>query len=74
MQKFKIQNKIEDIEWFTNPLCLPPRGSHRGYLERELVKSCDQRHNFFNNRIASKWNSSPDDIASAKSINISKTS
>ena len=44
-------------------------GGHRGLFIRELVKSCDQRHNFFNNRIASTCNDLPNEITVATSVN-----
>ena len=69
IQKYKIEHKIDNIEWPFNPTLLPARGGHRGYLERELIQNCGQRHNFFNNRIANKWNELPEEAVSAKSLN-----
>jgi hypothetical protein len=46
-----------------------PRGGHRGHFKRELVKSCDQRHNFFNNRIASIWNKLSNEITITTTVN-----
>ena len=51
---------------------LPPRGGHRGYFQRELIKDCNQRYNFFNNRIVNVWNSLPDEIVAATSTNVFK--
>jgi len=39
-----------------------PRGGHRGYFFREIVKNCDQRCNFFNNRIANGWDNLQNEI------------
>ena len=46
IQKFKIEKKLDEVEWPLTPTCGHPRGGHRGHFIRELVKSCDQRHNF----------------------------
>ena len=47
----------------------PHQSGHRGHFIRELVKSCDQRHNFFNNRVASTQNNSPNEVTVATSVN-----
>jgi hypothetical protein len=69
IQKFKIENNFDEVEWPNNPVCGVPRGGHRGHFKREIVKSCDQRHNFFNNRIASNWNKLPNEIIAATTVN-----
>ena len=69
IQKFKIENKLDEIDWFFEPITGIARGGHRGNLRREIVKSCDQRHYFFNNRIASAWNELPNEIISATTVN-----
>ena len=46
-----------------------PRGGHRGYFFREIVKNCDQRCNFFNNRIANGWDNLQNEIIAATSLN-----
>ena len=50
----------------------PPRERHRGYFQRELIKDCNQRYNFFNNRIVNEWNSLPDEIVAETSTNVFK--
>ena len=35
------------------PILGPVRTGHRAKYQRELTKSCDQRYNLFNDRIAS---------------------
>ena len=72
IQKFKIENKMDEINWEFEPTVLPPRGGHRGYFQRELIKDCNQRYNFFNNRIVNVWNSLPDEIVAATSKNVFK--
>ena len=62
IQKFKFFHGYENINWFSNPCNTPPRGGHRGFFIREIVKNCNERFHFFNNRIAGPWNSLPDDI------------
>ena len=49
-------NGIDKINWEFEPVLLPPRGCHRGYYERELIKDCDQRFYLFNKRTAQNWN------------------
>ncbi|RNA42653.1 RNA-directed DNA polymerase from mobile element jockey-like [Brachionus plicatilis] len=34
---------------------------HRERLRREIVRCCNQRHEFFNNRIVNQWNLLPDE-------------
>ena len=41
----------------------------RSYIERVLIKNCDQRFNFFNNRITQAWNAIPDEILTANNKN-----
>ena len=66
----KIQNKKQDeVERPFTPTCGHPRGGHRCHFIRELVKSCYQRHNFFNNRIVSTWNDLPNEVTVATSVN-----
>ena len=62
-------NAIDEINWEFKPVLLPPRGGHRGYYERELIKDFDQIFYFFNNRTAQDWNSLTDEIVSASSTN-----
>ena len=50
-------------------LVFTPRGGHRGHFIIELMKSCDQHHNFLNNRIASTWNDLPKETNVASSVN-----
>ena len=69
IQKFKIEKKLDEITWSFDPVIGIARGGHRGHLRREIIKNCDQRHYFFNNRIASAWNELPNEIISATNVN-----
>ena len=49
-----------------------PTGSIRGEknrLARQYTKNCDQRDNFFTNRVVPIWNALPEHVINAKSIN-----
>ena len=73
LQQYKISNHIDNIEWHTDPVVRAPRGGHRGLLVREVVKNCNIRHNFYTNRVVNPWNSLPDEIVEAKSVNSFKS-
>jgi hypothetical protein len=69
IQQFKIVNGIESVE-FESPTngfkrVMAPRGGRRAQHRREIVKNCNQRHNFFVNRVVYDWNSLPDKTISA---------
>ena len=42
IQNLKLINVIDEINLEFEPLLRPPRGGHRVYNERELIKDCDQ--------------------------------
>ena len=67
IQKFKLEHGIEEINWHVEPIILQARGGHRKRFHREIVRNCEQRHQFFNNRIANAWNELPDEVANARS-------
>ena len=69
IQFYKIDQNIDEVNWHAAPILRPPRGGHRGYYEKEMVRNCEVRSNFFNNRIVSKWNSLPDTVVFADSVN-----
>ena len=52
IQKFKLESNLVHINWYAKPLRSEPRGGHRGLFRGEIVRCCNPRHNFFNNRIA----------------------
>ena len=49
IQKFKIENKIDEINWHNDPQYSEARGGKRSRLRREIVRWCNQRHEFSNN-------------------------
>ena len=69
IQKYKLINGIDEINLEFEPVLLPPLGCHRGYYIRELIKDCDQRFYFFNNRTAQDWNYLTDELVSASLTN-----
>ncbi|CAF1084193.1 unnamed protein product, partial [Brachionus calyciflorus] len=52
----------------TNGLRQTPR-AHDFTIERQLVKNCAQRHNFFTNRVSSLWNRLPKEALLSKTTN-----
>ena len=49
-----------------------PASNLRGHsqkLNRQFVRSCDQRNNFFTNRIIPNWNAPPSQAIEAKTTN-----
>ena len=72
IQQFKIFRGKDSINWVHKPTLSNPRGGHRGHMRREIVRVCDQRHYFFNNRIVNLWNSIPDEVVNSNSVNAFK--
>ena len=35
---------------------------------REIVKNCDERHNFFSNRVVNAWNDLPPSVTNIKRV------
>ncbi|CAF0782079.1 unnamed protein product [Brachionus calyciflorus] len=60
-------NKIKPVH-STNGLRQIPR-AHDFTIERQLVKNCAQRHNFFTNRVSSLWNGLPKEALLSKTTN-----
>ena len=67
IQKYKLVNGLDKVEWVSSQVRVEGRVGHREQYRREIVKNCDQRHYFFNNRVASSWNSLPDSVVYADS-------
>ena len=63
---------MDEINWHTPPTMRDPRTNKRPQMVREINKNCQQRFNFFNNRIASQWNLLPDDIVNSENLNLFK--
>ncbi len=78
IQQYKIINRIDEINWFKQPNQAPslayngPCSSLRGHryrMEREIVRNCQPRHDFFTNRITKHWNELPTELVEAKTLN-----
>ena len=73
IEAYKIVNGIETVLFEAESHGFvrqsAPRAGKRPQLRREVVKSCNQRHNFFFNRIVNNWNTLPDEIVASKSAN-----
>jgi hypothetical protein len=81
IQQYKFHHNFDKINWFVPQVNAPaitstgPAASIRGHkfrLEREIIHHCEQRYQFFTNRIVPYWNSLPRDIIEARSMNVSK--
>ena len=68
IQMYKIKKKIDEIMWHRNPTWSSARHTKRSQMRREIVTACQQRFNFFLNRIANEWNALPDEIVEAESV------
>lgn len=76
IQMFKIVKGIDKVNWFKpllsknegNGFRLAPR-SHEYVVERQLVKNCDQRYNFFTNRVSTVWNRLTNEIVNSTTVN-----
>ena len=44
--KFKIEKKLDIIEWENPPNVALPKSGRRGQHKREITKNCAQRYNF----------------------------
>ena len=69
VQNFKIESKIDEINFDFEPKVLPLREGHCSYFQSVLFKDCNQRSNFFNNRILNVWNSLSDESVAATTTN-----
>ena len=71
LQKFKLDKGFEKVKWLSDntqpPLDRPIRRNNRR-IKREVVKHCEQRYHFFNNRIVNMWNSLPENTVSAQTV------
>ena len=55
IQKYKFHHDLEKINWYREPVTREQRtnrqGISRGLLVREIVRNCEERFHFFNNRV-----------------------
>ena len=72
IEQFKIINNFDKIAWHhplrENSTHYSTR-SHAYGFEKQLVRNCTQRSNFFTNRVVNAWNSLPSEVIEQKTIN-----
>ena len=72
IQKYKFHHDLEKINWYREPVTREQRtnrqGISRGLLVREIVRNCEERFHFFNNRVPNFWNLLPDSLINITSI------
>jgi hypothetical protein len=73
IQQYKIQQGIDEVNWHCEPKFSKERGGHRPHMIKEVNLSCRVRDDFFNNRVAKDWNSLPDEVVNAASVNSFKS-
>ena len=66
IQHFKFVRGIELVNWHHQ---IVQGERQRARLRRELVKNCDERFNWFGNRVASSWNAIPGSVISSDTVN-----
>lgn len=78
IQYFKIANKINSVNWVNPNRMRPalsaegPAGSVRGAshaIQRQIMKQCEPRDQFFSNRVVPFWNALPGDVIRSNSTN-----
>jgi len=77
IQLFKMYSNINIINWHKGPTIegnsRPRRYSNQHRLRRPPPATCPQRENFFTYRVIKSWNSLPQEVIQAKSVNQFKT-
>ena len=74
IQKYKIVNNIDLVNWHFPLIIIPPRANHRERLHREKYSNNLARFHFFNNRIVNAWNILPDKVIDSPTLNSFKAS
>ena len=69
IQMYKLEEGVEVVEWQEEQPRGVSIGGRRTQMRREIVRNCAQRHNFFTNRVVNPWNSLPDQVVHAPSVN-----
>jgi len=73
IQFFKFHSNINTVNWHQEPTIdvsnRPRRHSNLNRLVRPAPATCPQRENFFTYRVASHWNSLPQEIIKSKNVN-----
>ena len=72
IELFKIEKEIDKITWVSPYTRGPPSRGNRAQLRKETVQNCQQRYNFFSNRVVNNWNSLPDSVVDAPNTNAFK--
>jgi len=66
IQKYNFHHDLQKINWHKGPVTREQRsnrqGINRGLMVREIVKNCEERFHFFNNRVPNFWNLLPDSL------------
>ena len=66
IQKYNFLHDFQKINWYRGPVTREQRsnrqGINRGLMVREIVKNCEERFHFFNNRVPNFWNLLPDSL------------
>ena len=72
IEQFKIVKKLDIVDWH-HPLKNLAENyntrSHSYGFEKQLVKNCNLRFNFFTNRVANIWNKLPNDVVEQTTLN-----
>ena len=76
LQMYKIEKGKEIVDWHFGPIPGPtsdrPVRVRSRRLQKEMVKNCEQRSQFFSNRVVDKWNKLPEEVVKAESVNAFK--
>jgi hypothetical protein len=77
IEQFKISHQIEEVDFFIPQVQPASHGTYslRGHsrrLERQFVRGCEERHNFFTNRVVAPWNALSQSAVDALSLNAFK--
>ena len=72
IQFFKISKGMDEVSWLNGHIVVPPRADKRAQIRREIVKSCNQRHQFFTNRIVNDWNELPNELVDVRTVEVFK--
>ena len=81
IQYFKIEKGLNKVIWCKDNLPANSLSSdgpannicgQNNRLKRQATKNCDQRENFFSNRIIPSWNDLPSHVVNSNSVNIFK--
>ncbi len=77
IQQYKITNCIQRVDFAVpqihrQSLSRYNLRGHNQRLTRQIVKMCEERSQFFTNRVENHWNTLPQTVVNSKSTNIFK--